>query len=292
MILSMTAFSSTKLTVSTVSVNCEIRACNSKALDISIRITAGYSCLEEKIKSLISEMISRGRLDILIQISETAVLPAAFEIDEPRALAYYNVLTEIKERFSLKSSISLQMMVGSGIIKASESEKDMDAAWAAVQPCTHAAVCELATMRRQEGEYLASDIRNRLEGIENQLAKIENESDGMVAYYQERLIRRIQKITQGIVDIDPGRMAQEAAFLADRSDISEEIVRARSHILQFRQFMDAPEPAGRKLNFLLQEMNREFNTMGSKTENTSVSYCVVEVKTELEKIREQVQNIE
>ncbi len=292
MILSMTAFSSTKMTVSTVSANCEIRACNSKSLDISLRITAGYSSLEEKIKSLISEMISRGRLDILIQISETAVLPAAFEIDEPRALAYYNILTEIKERFSLKSSISLQMMVGSGIIKASESEKDMDAAWAAVQPCTHAAVCELATMRRQEGEYLASDIRTRLEGIENQLAKIENESDGMVAYYQERLIRRIQKITQGIVDIDPGRMAQEAAFLADRSDISEEIVRARSHILQFRQFMDAPEPAGRKLNFLLQEMNREFNTMGSKTENTSVSYCVVEVKTELEKIREQVQNIE
>ena len=292
MILSMTAFSSAKLAVPPLSVTCEIRACNSKALDISLRITSGYSALEEKIKSLISEMISRGRLDILIQISETAVSPAAFEIDEPRALAYYQVLTEIKERFSLKSSVSLEMMAAAGIIKPSESGKDMNAAWAAVQPCIRTAVCELVAMRKQEGEYMAGDIRNRLEAIENQLIQIEKASEGLVAYYQERLISRIQKITQGIVDIDPGRMAQEAAFLADRSDISEEIVRAKSHILQFRQFMDAPEPAGRKLNFLLQEMNREFNTMGSKTENASVSYRVVEVKTELEKIREQVQNIE
>jgi uncharacterized protein (TIGR00255 family) len=292
MILSMTAFSSTKLIVPPFSVNCEIRACNSKALDISLRITSGYSALEEKLKSLISETISRGRLDILIQISETAVSPAAFEIDEPRALAYYQVLTEIKERFTLKSSVSLEMMAAAGIIKPSESEKDMNAAWVAVQSCARTAVCELVAMRRQEGEYMAGDIRTRLENIENQLAKIETESEGLVSFYQERLIRRIQKITRGIVEIDPGRLAQEAAFLADRSDISEEIVRARSHILQFRQFMDAPEPAGRKLNFLLQEMNREFNTMGSKTENASVSYCVVEVKTELEKIREQVQNIE
>lgn len=292
MILSMTAFSSTKLTVSPLSVNCEIRACNSKALDISLRITAGYAALEEKIKSLVSEMISRGRLDVLIQISETAVSPVAFEIDEPRAIAYYRVLTEIKERFSLQSCVSLEMMAAAGIIKPSESEKNMDVAWAAIQPCTLAAVCELVVMRRQEGEYLASDLRARLDVIEKQLARIEMESEGLVAYYRERLIRRIQKITQGIVDIDPGRMAQEAAFLADRNDISEEIVRARSHMLQFRQIMEAPEPAGRKLNFLLQEMNREFNTMGSKTENESVSYCVVEVKTELEKIREQVQNIE
>lgn len=292
MILSMTAFSGTKLTLSSISVNCEIRSCNSKALDISIRITSGYSALEEKIKSLISDIISRGRMDVLIQISEAAVTPAAFEIDQPRALAYYQVLTEIKERFSLESSAFLQLMATAGIIKPSESEKDMNAAWAVVQPCAHAAVRELAAMRKQEGEYLAGDLRIRLEAIEKHLDRIETESEDMVAYYQERLIRRIQKITRGIVDIDPGRMAQEAAFLSDRSDISEEIVRARSHILQFRQYMDAPEPAGRKLNFLLQEMNREFNTMGSKTENASVSYCVVEVKTELEKIREQVQNIE
>jgi uncharacterized protein (TIGR00255 family) len=292
MILSMTAFAGTKLFVPPVSVTCEIRGCNSKSLDISLRITSGYAALEEKIKTLIAETISRGRLDIQIQITETAVSPAAFEIDEPRALAYYQALIAINERFSLKSPITLEMMAGAGIIKPSESEKDMNAAWSVVQPCMHEAVRLLVDMRKQEGEFLSGDIRTRLEFIETQLSKIENESGGLVAHYQDRLIRRIQKITQGIIDIDPGRIAQEAAFLADRSDISEEIVRAKSHLHQFRQIMDAPEPGGRKLNFLLQEMNREFNTMGSKTESASVSYGVVEVKTELEKIREQVQNVE
>ena len=292
MILSMTAFAGTKLFVPPVSVTCEIRGCNSKSLDISLRITSGYAALEEKIKTLIAETISRGRLDIQVQITETAVSPAAFEIDEPRALAYYQALIAINERFSLKSPITLEMMAGAGIIKPSESEKDMNAAWSVVQPCMHEAVRLLVDMRKQEGEFLSGDIRTRLEFIETQLSKIENESGGLVAHYQDRLIRRIQKITQGIIDIDPGRIAQEAAFLADRSDISEEIVRAKSHLHQFRQIMDAPEPGGRKLNFLLQEMNREFNTMGSKTESASVSYGVVEVKTELEKIREQVQNVE
>jgi uncharacterized protein (TIGR00255 family) len=292
MILSMTAFAGTKLFVPPVSVTCEIRGCNSKSLDISLRITSGYAALEEKIKTLIAETISRGRLDIQIQITETAVSPAAFEIDEPRALAYYQALIAINERFSLKSPITLEMMAGAGIIKPSESEKDMNAAWSVVQPCMHEAVRLLVDMRKQEGAFLSGDIRTRLEFIETQLSKIENESGGLVAHYQDRLIRRIQKITQGIIDIDPGRIAQEAAFLADRSDISEEIVRAKSHLHQFRQIMDAPEPGGRKLNFLLQEMNREFNTMGSKTESASVSYGVVEVKTELEKIREQVQNVE
>jgi uncharacterized protein (TIGR00255 family) len=292
MILSMTAFARTKHAIPPVSVTCEIRGCNSKSLDISLRITSGYVALEEKINALISEKISRGRLDIQLQISETADAPAAFELDEPRAQAYYQVLTHINERFSLDAPISLDVMVAAGIIKPSETENDMSAVWSVVEPCVSDAVCRLIDMRKQEGAYLAEDIRTRLDLIETQLTRIQTDSEGLLEYYRDRLVRRIQKLTHGIVDIDPGRLAQEAAFLADRSDISEEIVRAGSHIHQFRAIMEAPEPAGRKLNFLLQEMNREFNTMGSKTESASVSYRVVEVKTELEKIREQVQNIE
>jgi uncharacterized protein (TIGR00255 family) len=292
MILSMTAFAGSKLSVPPVSVSCEIRGCNSKSLDISLRTTSGYAALEEKVKSLIAETISRGRLDVQIQILEAVESPSAFEMDEPRALAYFQALTDINQRFSLQSPITLDMMVGAGIIKPSESEKDMNSAWTVVQPCIQETVHRLVDMRKQEGEFLAADIRTRLQTIEMQLARIEKESEGLLSYYQDRLIRRIQKLTQGIVDIDPGRVAQEAAFLADRSDISEEIVRAKSHLNQFRQIMVALEPTGRKLNFLLQEMNREFNTMGSKTESASVSYGVVEIKTELEKIREQVQNIE
>ena len=132
----------------------------------------------------------------------------------------------------------------------------------------------------------------RLADIENQLDLIEKDSDGLLGIYQAKLLERIHTLTQGNVDIDPGRIAQEAAFLADRSDISEEIVRATSHLEQFRRIMDVEEPAGRKLNFLLQEFNREFNTMGSKTSRTEIAHRVVDLKSELEKIREQVQNIE
>ena len=147
-------------------------------------------------------------------------------------------------------------------------------------------------MRQREGEALAADFRRRLETIESQLNMIENDSEGLLDIYRAKLLERIHILTQGNVDIDPGRIAQEAAFLADRSDISEELVRSASHLKQFRRVMDVEEPAGRKLNFLLQEFNREFNTMGAKTSRTEIAHRVVDLKSELEKIREQVQNIE
>jgi len=147
-------------------------------------------------------------------------------------------------------------------------------------------------MRKTEGDFIAGDFIKRLDYIEKAMAEIEEKSGSLLPYYQERLKERISALTRGIVDIDPGRISQEAAMLADRSDISEEIVRAKSHIGQFRAITDAEEPSGRKLNFLLQEFNREFNTMGSKTGNADVSHIIVNVKSELEKIREQVQNVE
>ncbi len=292
MILSMTAFASHKLIQNTISANCEIRACNSKSLDISLKIPAGYLPLEEKIKATISEKVTRGRLDVFIQISDTAATAVAFDIDEARIRAYHDALNSIVRMFSLDQTVSLEMLAGcSGVIKPSEAEKDMDAAWDVVQACIRTAIDRLTNMRAQEGDYLARDIRERLDIMEKQLDAIEQQCDPLETI-QSRLLQRIQQITRGAVEIDPARLAQEAAFLADRGDISEEIVRARSHILQFRNLMDAPEPAGRKLNFLLQEMQREINTMGSKAESPAISYQVVDIKTGIEKIREQVQNIE
>ncbi|MBW2606785.1 MAG: DUF1732 domain-containing protein [Deltaproteobacteria bacterium] len=147
-------------------------------------------------------------------------------------------------------------------------------------------------MRSKEGNFIAADITKRLDYIENCLTQIKDKSHDLLAYYQQRLKERIDSLTKGIVEIELGRIAQEAAFLADRSDISEEIVRAASHLKQFRDIADSEESSGRKLNFLLQELNREFNTMGSKTEKAHISHIVVDVKSELEKIREQVQNVE
>jgi uncharacterized protein (TIGR00255 family) len=147
-------------------------------------------------------------------------------------------------------------------------------------------------MRIKEGGYIARDFISRLNFIESSLRKIEEESRDLPLYYQERLKERISALTRDTIVLDEGRIAQEAAFLADRCDISEEIVRARSHISQFHFVTNSGEPAGRKMNFLLQELNREFNTIGSKTEKAVVSHTVVDVKSEIEKIREQVQNIE
>ena len=147
-------------------------------------------------------------------------------------------------------------------------------------------------MRKKEGDFISQDFKKRLKYIEQTLNKIKRASKDLLSHYQEKLKERMAALTQGIVEIESSRIAQEAAFLADRSDISEEIVRARSHLKQFRDIMTASEPSGRKLNFLLQEFTREFNTMGVKAGNADVSHMIVGVKTELEKIREQVQNVE
>ncbi len=147
-------------------------------------------------------------------------------------------------------------------------------------------------MRRREGAFISDDFDKRINRLETYLQTIKIESQGLFSYYQERLKERIRNITEGMVEVDDARIAQEAAFYADKSDLSEELVRIKSHLIQFRKFTDSPEPAGRKLNFLLQELNREFNTIGSKTEKVCVSHTVVDAKAELEKLREQVQNVE
>ena len=148
-------------------------------------------------------------------------------------------------------------------------------------------------MRSGQSKQFYISRQSQKRDIEKSLARIENQASNLIRYYQERLKERISNLLKGLVEIDPGRIAQEAALLADKSDISEEIVRAKSHIKQFRSIMDSAEPsAGRKLNFLLQEFNREFNTMGSKAANETISHIIVEIKSELEKMREQVQNVE
>jgi uncharacterized protein (TIGR00255 family) len=168
----------------------------------------------------------------------------------------------------------------------------MDACWRVVKECMSESVADLVAMRKQEGDFIAQDMIRRLDILEKSIDQIERGSADLLFHYQNRLKDRISVLTKGLVEMDPERIAQEAAFLADRSDVSEEIVRVRSHIKQFRDIMSSTESAGRKLNFLLQELSREFNTMGSKTEKVDISHIVVTVKSELEKIREQLQNVE
>ncbi|MGE0083045.1 MAG: YicC/YloC family endoribonuclease [Desulfococcaceae bacterium] len=289
----MTAFARAEKTEGNLTVSAEIRSYNSRYLDLTLRIPQAFQSLEDKIKTLVSERTARGRVELKLQVQDISETSCAYEIDENKAAAYYRALSELKERFAIERPISIEDLSRvNGIIRPSETETDTEASWGLIKTCLEEALSSLDSMRKTEGSFIAQDFAKRMDYIEAAIENIAAASDGLPAHYQERLKARISTLTQGIVDIDPARIAQEAAFLADRSDISEEIVRAGSHVKQFRAIMFSDESAGRKLNFLLQEFNREFNTMGSKTGNADVSHMIVELKSELEKIREQVQNVE
>lgn len=293
MMKSMTAYASSESTKDQLNVSLEIRSYNSRYLDISLRAPHGYLCIEDKIKSMISDNISRGRIEIKLQIIDDSQNAYVFDIDEPKALAYINVLSKLKNKFNINADISLDLLVNTGgVIKPVETSKDIDICWDSIKTCLSKALNDLNAMRKKEGDFIAKDFTNRLDFIEKSIGQIKKDSGNLLSHYQERLKERINTLTQGMINIDPARIAQEAAFLADRSDISEEIVRVESHIKEFSAIMDSEESAGKKLNFLLQEFSREFNTMGSKAGSSNVSHIIVAVKSELEKIREQVQNIE
>ena len=293
MMKSMTAYARAENSADAINASIEIRSYNSRHLDVSLRIMHGYNVLEEKIKALITEKIARGRIEVSLQINYGSDEAYNFEINIPKAKAYYDRLVQLKDQFGLPPEITVDLLVREGgVIRSVDIDRDMDAVWPVVRNCVDEALNHLIEMRKKEGEFIALDITGRINRIEESVHMIEKESSDLLYHYQQRLKERIMDLTRGVVEIDIERITQEAAFLADKSDISEEIVRVASHIKQFRSIMKSEEPAGRKLNFLLQELNREFNTMGSKTEKAHVSHMIVEVKSELEKIREQLQNVE
>jgi uncharacterized protein (TIGR00255 family) len=293
MMKSMTAYAAAEKTTEKISVATEIRSYNSRHIDIALRIPHGYSALEEKIKAMINDEVARGRIEMSLQINDDAGESCKFEVNIPKARAYYDSLVQLKDLLDLHIDVSLDLLVREGgVIRSAEIDRDTEAVWSVVKDCMNEALKSLVAMREKEGEIIAFDIADRINRIEKNVHQIKKESSDLLFHYQQRLKERIAALTRGIVEIDPERITQEAAFLADKSDISEEILRVESHIKQFRAIMKSEEPAGRKLNFLLQELHREFNTMGSKTESAHASHIIVEVKSELEKIREQLQNVE
>lgn len=293
MIKSMTGCAAVEKTAGEISVSADIRSYNSRNLDVVLRASPGYLPLEDKMKTLIAERVVRGRVEVKVQIKDRSEEAVAFEIDRGRAKAIYAALTQLKDEFKMKNDISMELLLSvGGIIKPVETKDEGDVIWPMVRECLSQALDELETMRKKEGDFITGDLSGRLDYIEQCIARIKNDSNGLLNHYQERLKERISALTQETLEIDPLRLAQEAAFLADRSDISEEIVRAESHIQQFRRIIRSEDPGGRKLNFLLQELHREFNTIGSKIGHADISHTVVDVKSELEKIREQIQNVE
>jgi uncharacterized protein (TIGR00255 family) len=293
MIKSMTGFASAAATAENIAVTVEMRTYNSRNLDLSLRVSPGDPGLEERIRALLSSRLVRGRVEVKIQVETTVDDAARVEVDMTRARALMAVLKRLQADLGLDGPPSLELLMAcGGILKNAAPETDAERVWPTLEACLTQALGELDAMRGREGRYLAQDLAARLDRIEGALKEIAGTAAGLTVVFQERLRERIATLTQGFVEIDHTRLAQEAAFLAERSDISEELVRAESHIRQFRGIMAAAEAGGRKLNFLLQELNREFNTMGSKIGSADVAHAVVDVKSELEKIREQVQNVE
>jgi uncharacterized protein (TIGR00255 family) len=233
-----------------------------------------------------------GRVEVRLKIQTGGEAACVYEADLPKAKAYLHAANQLKDQLNLTGQLSLeQLLAVPGMLAPSETQ-DVEGHWPMVAGCLQQALDAVNEMRENEGDYLGQDILQRLDFIEQGLDQIETAAHSLVAQYQDKLRVRIETLTNGAVELDAARIAQEAAMLADRSDISEEIVRSRSHVKQFRSIIKDDAPAGRKLNFLLQEFNREFNTMGAKVGQAEVAHTIVDIKAEIEKLREQVQNIE
>jgi uncharacterized protein (TIGR00255 family) len=293
MIKSMTGFAAAEVFAGDISVSIDIRAYNNRHLDIVLRMPSSYLALEEKIKAHINRKIVRGRLEVKVQIKNGSEGTVAFDIDWARAKAMHHALTQLKDGLSLKNDISVDHLLSvGGMIKPVETVDESENIWLTLKECLDRSLADIEIMRGKEGDFIADDLNARLELIETCLAEIKGDSANLIAQYQERLKERIAALTREAIELDPARLVQEVAYLADKSDISEELVRAASHVKQFRNIMRSEEPGGRKLNFLLQELHREFNTIGSKIGHADIAHRVVDVKAELEKIREQIQNVE
>ena len=247
MIKSMTGFATAELIDGDISVTVDIRAYNSRHLDIVLRVPSNYQALEEKMKGLVTRQILRGRLDAKVQIKDGAEETVAFEIDWARAKAMHAALIQLKNNLDLLNDISVDHLLSvGGVVKPVETAEEAERMWPAVQDCFNRALDDLEAMRKKEGAFIADDLTARLNCIEDCLGEIKADSDNLIGQYQERLKERITALTQETVELDPARLAQEAAYLADRSDISEEIVRVQSHLKQFRHIMESEAPGGPK----------------------------------------------
>ncbi len=293
MIKSMTAFGMAERKVEGRTYTAEIRTLNGRYLEISVRAPRQLMPLEERVRKLVGTRISRGRVDLFMRVRDASGEVSEIEVNLPLAKAYHKALLELNEALGIEEKVGLQTLLGlEKIIVATEPEADLEKTWTILSSCIGEALEGVDVMRISEGKAIYQDFERRLQSVEEGLSRVKALAPSVLSEYHSRLKERLAVLTQGKVELDPNRLAQEAAFLVDRSDVTEEIVRAESHVKQFRSMIESGGPAGRALDFLLQELNREVNTIGSKGGNAQLSHMVVTLKGELEKIREQVQNIE
>lgn len=292
MISSMTAYARYEKNKENIKVFIETRTYNSRFLDIALKMPSDFAELEEGIKKKISKSISRSRVEIRIFVEDSNKKEAEYTIDHEKAKSYLDMFKAVQDDLGLNEEIRLeQLLKCEGVMKKND-KKDCSVYKPLIDEGLDELLSDLYKMRMREGESLYADLDSRLGFVAKTVDEIEIETNNQVSEYNEKLKTKIKDLVEGDLELDETRIAQEVAILVDKSDISEEIVRAKSHIKQFKDYMDSKEYAGRKLNFLLQEIHREINTIGVKSGNSTISKNCVEVKSELEKLREQVQNVE
>jgi uncharacterized protein (TIGR00255 family) len=292
MLKSMTGFGRGEGETTLGKVFVETRSVNHRYCDINIKLPKRLTLFENRIKEIIRVQVSRGRIDIFLKLDSLGEENVHLSVDLHLAEQYYQALQSLKESLHLRDKITLELVAGAkDVITAKEETGDLEPFWQEILPILKRSFQDLDDMKRSEGEILSKDLQQRLERITQQLQEIKHLCPSRLEAYRNRLHERVRSLLGGI-DVDPSRFQQEVALLAERTDITEEIVRAESHLAQFLTLLRAEEPVGRKMDFLLQEMHREVNTVSAKVNDAEISQRVVEIKAELEKIREQVQNIE
>lgn len=289
---SMTGFGMGEFRNEEYLITVEAKTVNNKYLDINIKLPRKISFLEEKARGLIKDKVIRGRTDVYIKLESFKNSGVEVVLDKDLAKQYIDIFREIKNNFDAEYTPDVMDFLSlPDVVKTIESNSDEDLQWSLLSSALSEAFDKLDEMRTLEGKKLESDILKRIDILEKSILEVESLSDKVEMEYHDKLKSRISEILES-TDIDESRIALEVAMLVDKSNITEEVVRFKSHISQFRNVVVKDEPIGRKLDFLIQEMNREVNTIGSKSSDIGITNFVIEIKTELEKIREQVQNIQ
>jgi len=292
MIYSMTGYGRGQQTMPERDILVEIKSVNHRFFEFSARLPRAYGFLEEKLKNYVQSRVSRGKVDVSVFIVNLDGANVEVGINTELAKGYINALRKLGEETGIGDDITLTSISRfSDIFIVRRAEEDEDELWQQVKQVTEEAVSNFLAMRAREGEKMKKDLLERLESIEKSVAVVEQSSERIVEDYRTRLYKKISDVLAD-KHVDEQRILTEAAIFAEKTAVDEETVRLRSHIAQFRQILEANEPIGRKLDFLVQEMNREANTTGSKIQDIEVTRVVVSIKSDIEKIREQIQNIE
>jgi len=288
----MTGFGRGEVTARGVTGSVELRSVNSRFLEVVARLPRTLALRENDVKEAVRQRMSRGKVNVQVTIEREKDGAIPVRLNAPMARAYATMLNQLRRTARIRETVKLEHLLQfSEIFEPISAEAIDEVEWSVARQALAAALDDLVTMRTNEGRELEIDFRARIASLERQLGRIQELSAGQVPHERERLKARIAQMLSGTT-VDESRLEMEIALLADRLDVTEECVRFRSHLKFFLEAVDAREPAGRKLNFLLQEINREVNTIGSKSSATEIAHIVVGAKEELEKIREQLQNIE